>query len=199
MTTGAIGCNREAYIDRLLRKYRLDQCNATKLPMNSGTDLALLPLPAKLAKANPKWAERVVALAIWRAFQICIHFYCAIIGVSFTELKIIEAFVWVPLSKIIQSTRSDGMGAGCVRLRSTRDFVWTRSFRRGWARFVGNRTWRSGTLMINSTLLTPGYLFLNTLHPAHAVHLVGWYGRNSDEFGTAQRHSLFKFRSHAQT
>ena len=54
MTTGAIGCNREAYIDRLLRKYRLDQCNATKLPMNSGTDLAVLPLPAKLAKANPK-------------------------------------------------------------------------------------------------------------------------------------------------
>jgi len=47
MTTGAIGCNQEAYIDRLLRKYGLDQGNATKLPMNSGTDLALLPLPAK--------------------------------------------------------------------------------------------------------------------------------------------------------
>ena len=47
MTTGAIGCNQEAYIDRLLRKYGLDQCNATKLPMNPGTDLALLPLPAK--------------------------------------------------------------------------------------------------------------------------------------------------------
>jgi len=53
MTTGAIGCNQKAYIDLLLRKYRLDQCNATKLPMNSGTDLALLPLPAKPAKANP--------------------------------------------------------------------------------------------------------------------------------------------------
>jgi len=47
MTTGAIGCDQEDYIDRLLRKYGLDQCNAIKLPMNPGTDLALLPLPAK--------------------------------------------------------------------------------------------------------------------------------------------------------
>jgi len=53
---------------------------------------------------NPKWAERVVVLAIRRrkirAFQICIHFYCAIIGVSFSDLKIIQAFYWIPLSKI---------------------------------------------------------------------------------------------------
>ena len=33
MTTGAIGCNQEAYtsFDRLLRKYKLDR-NATELP-----------------------------------------------------------------------------------------------------------------------------------------------------------------------
>jgi len=31
MTTGAIGCNQEAYIDRLLSKYGLDQCNATTI------------------------------------------------------------------------------------------------------------------------------------------------------------------------
>jgi len=49
-TRGAIGCNQETYIDRLLRKYRLDQRNAIKLPMNPGTDLALLPLPAKTNK-----------------------------------------------------------------------------------------------------------------------------------------------------
>jgi len=51
---------------------------------------------------NPKWAERVEVLAIRRrkirAFHICIHFYCAIIGVSFTEFKIIKAFQWIPLS-----------------------------------------------------------------------------------------------------
>jgi len=52
---------------------------------------------------NPKWAERVVVLAVRRrksrAFRICIHFYCAIIGVSFAESKIIKAFQWIPLSK----------------------------------------------------------------------------------------------------
>jgi len=41
MTTSAIGCNEEAYIDHLLRKYGLDQCNATKLPMNPGTVVEL--------------------------------------------------------------------------------------------------------------------------------------------------------------
>jgi len=44
MTTGAIGYNQEAYIDRLLRKYGLDQCNATKLPMNPCTDSFILQL-----------------------------------------------------------------------------------------------------------------------------------------------------------
>jgi len=38
---------------------------------------------------NPKWAERVVTLTIRRRkgrdFLICIHFYCAIIGVSCTK------------------------------------------------------------------------------------------------------------------
>jgi len=47
MKSGAIGCNQEAYIDQLLSKYGLDQCNPTKLPMNPGTDLALLPLSAR--------------------------------------------------------------------------------------------------------------------------------------------------------
>jgi len=54
---------------------------------------------------NPKWAERVVTLTIRcrksRTFQICIHFCCVITGVSFTEFKIIKAFQWTPLSKII--------------------------------------------------------------------------------------------------
>ena len=61
MTTGAIGCNQEAYIYCLLRKYRLDQCNATKLPMNPDKDLALLPL---LAKSN----------------KLCVREYFALIG-----------------------------------------------------------------------------------------------------------------------
>ena len=39
MTTGAIGCNQEAYIDCLLRRYGLDQCNATKLPVNPALGL----------------------------------------------------------------------------------------------------------------------------------------------------------------
>jgi len=38
---------------------------------------------------NPKWAERIVVLAIEcskvKAFHIFIHFFCAIIGVSYTE------------------------------------------------------------------------------------------------------------------
>ena len=40
---------------------------------------------------NSKWTERGVVPTIWckkpwlRAFQICIHLYCAIIGVSYTE------------------------------------------------------------------------------------------------------------------
>jgi len=67
---------------------------------------------------NPKWAERVVVLAIRRrkirAFQICIHFYCAIIGVSFTELKMIKAFQWIPLSKIINTL---------IRTQTYRDLV----------------------------------------------------------------------------
>jgi len=54
---------------------------------------------------NPKWVQGVVVLTIRhrksRAFQICIHFYCAIIEVSFTELKFIKAFQWIPWSKII--------------------------------------------------------------------------------------------------
>jgi len=43
------------------------------------------------------------------------------------------------LKKAKQSTRSDGTGACCIRLWLTRDIVWTRSFRRGWARFRGDR------------------------------------------------------------
>ena len=45
--TGAIGFHQKAYNDRLLRKYGLDQFNATELPINPGTDLALLPLTAR--------------------------------------------------------------------------------------------------------------------------------------------------------
>jgi len=45
---------------------------------------------------NSKWAERVVVRTIERtkrwAFQICIHFYCAVIGVSFTELTLFTRF-----------------------------------------------------------------------------------------------------------
>jgi len=53
---------------------------------------------------NPKWAERVVVVGAirrrkFRALQICIHFHCAIIGVSFSELKIIKASLWMPWSK----------------------------------------------------------------------------------------------------
>jgi len=47
MTTGAIGCNQEAHIDRLLRKYGLGQCNAINLLMHPGADLVLLPLPSR--------------------------------------------------------------------------------------------------------------------------------------------------------
>jgi len=58
----------------------------------------------------PKGAEKVVKLAIRRrkirAFQICIHFYYAIIGVTFMELKMIEAFQWIPSSKIIKQNWS---------------------------------------------------------------------------------------------
>ena len=43
--TGAIGCNQEAYIDRLLVKYGMRNANACKLPMNPGSDLDTLPTP----------------------------------------------------------------------------------------------------------------------------------------------------------
>jgi len=48
------------------------------------------------APENSESTERGVVLAIQlrkiRAFQIWIHFYCAIIGLPFAELKIIKAF-----------------------------------------------------------------------------------------------------------
>jgi len=43
--TGAIGCNQEAYIYRLLVKYGMTNANACKLPMNPGSDLDSLPTP----------------------------------------------------------------------------------------------------------------------------------------------------------
>ena len=53
--------------------------------------------------------------------------------------------------------------------------VKTGSFRTGWARFGGDQ--RSGT--INGALLRLGYLLalLNTLHPAHEMYQVRWYGQ----------------------
>jgi len=42
--TGAIGCSQEAYIDRLLLKYGMENANACKLPMNPGSDLDSLPI-----------------------------------------------------------------------------------------------------------------------------------------------------------
>jgi len=43
--TGAIGCNQEAYIDRLLVKYGMTNANACKLSTNPGSDLDSLPTP----------------------------------------------------------------------------------------------------------------------------------------------------------
>jgi len=80
MTTGAIGCNQETYIDRLSRKYELDQCNATKLPMNPGTDLALVPLPAKPNKrcvlAYSALIGELLFIAINPALQISYAVSC---------------------------------------------------------------------------------------------------------------------------
>jgi len=42
--TGAISCSQEAYIDRLLVKYGMENANAGKLPMNPGSGLDLLPV-----------------------------------------------------------------------------------------------------------------------------------------------------------
>jgi len=42
--TGAIGCSQEAYIDRLLLKYGMENANACKLLMNPGSDLDSLPI-----------------------------------------------------------------------------------------------------------------------------------------------------------
>jgi len=42
--TGAVGCSQEAYIDRLLVKYGMENANACKLPMNPGSDLDSLPV-----------------------------------------------------------------------------------------------------------------------------------------------------------
>jgi len=49
------------------------------------------------------------------------------------------------MKKARQSTRSGVTGARCVRLWLTRDIVWTRSFRRGWARCRGDRRLRTKT------------------------------------------------------
>jgi len=59
--TGAIGCNQEAYIDRLLVKYGMTNANACKLPMNPGSDLDTLPTPGVSDK-------------------IVVHTYAALIG-----------------------------------------------------------------------------------------------------------------------
>ena len=42
--TGAIGCSHEAYIDRLLVKYGMENANACKLQINPGSDLDSLPV-----------------------------------------------------------------------------------------------------------------------------------------------------------
>jgi len=41
--TGAIGCNQDSYVDRLLVKYGMTNANACKLPMDPGSDLDSLP------------------------------------------------------------------------------------------------------------------------------------------------------------
>jgi len=42
--TGTISCSQEAYIDRLLLKYGMENANACKLSMNPGSDLDSLPI-----------------------------------------------------------------------------------------------------------------------------------------------------------
>jgi len=42
--TGAISCSQEAYIDRLLVKYFMENANAGKLPMNPGSGLDSIPV-----------------------------------------------------------------------------------------------------------------------------------------------------------
>jgi len=59
--TGTIGCNQEAYIDRLLVKYGMTNANACKLPVNPGSDLDTLP--------TPDVPEKIV-----------VHAYAALIG-----------------------------------------------------------------------------------------------------------------------
>ena len=48
--TGAIGCNQEAYIDRLFVKYGMTNANACKLPLNPGSGIDSLPTPDVLDK-----------------------------------------------------------------------------------------------------------------------------------------------------
>ena len=80
MITGAIGFNQKAYIDRLLRKYGLDPFNATKLPMNPGTDLALMPLTA-------------------RPNKLCVLAYFALIGelLFITEIRLLKLIMQFPV------------------------------------------------------------------------------------------------------
>ena len=59
--TGAIGCSQEAYIDRLLLKYGMENANACKLPMNPGSDLDSLSI-------------------LDTPDQIVVHAYAALIG-----------------------------------------------------------------------------------------------------------------------
>jgi len=42
--TGAIGCSQEAYINRFLLKYGMENANACKLPINPGYGLDSLPI-----------------------------------------------------------------------------------------------------------------------------------------------------------
>ena len=95
----------------------------------------------------PSWTTRSrryhKSTIVWRNLPLYHLFTCLL---SFVTLFVVE--------KTRQSTRSGGTGAGFVRPRFIREFVWTGSFRRGRARFRGDQKSRT----TNGALLTPSYL-----------------------------------------
>ena len=47
LTTGEISCNQSSSIESLLKKYGMENCNPSALPMSPGTDLASIPVADK--------------------------------------------------------------------------------------------------------------------------------------------------------
>jgi hypothetical protein len=73
--TGAVSCNQQSNIENILRKWGLQDCHATQLPLSPSVDLESLPLPEKpnedVLTSYKSLVGELIYIAINSVPQIC--------------------------------------------------------------------------------------------------------------------------------